>query len=107
MFSRLRAAEGLETRPILISTSSIALQNAVRDEYLPFLSSLLLEDGRIDRPLRAVIRKGKAHYVCDERLEQRLRSVDFKRKNRKAGAALLSLRKHLDNDEGFQLIGYV
>ncbi len=106
VFSRLRAAEGLEARPILISTSSIALQNAVRDEYLPFLSGLLLEDGWIDRPLRAVIRKGKAHYVCDERLERRLRSVDFKRKNRKAGAALLSLRKHLDSDEALHLSGY-
>lgn len=71
-FSRFRAASGLALRPILISTSSIALQNAVRDEYLPLLSDLLTADGMIAEPLQAVIRKGKSHYVCDERLENRL-----------------------------------
>ena len=32
-------------RPILVSTSSIALQNAVQREYLPLLSNLLMTDG--------------------------------------------------------------
>lgn len=32
------------SRPVLISTSSIALQRAVRDEYLPLLSTVLTED---------------------------------------------------------------
>lgn len=45
-------------RPILISTSSIALQNAVQTEYLPLLSHVLQEDGVIDHPLQALIRKG-------------------------------------------------
>ena len=32
--------------------------------------------GRIlTKPLKAVIRKGKSHYVCDERLDRRLRQV--------------------------------
>lgn len=106
VFCRVRAADGLEARPILISTSSIALQDAVRDEYLPFLSGLLLEDGLARRPIRAVIRKGKAHYVCDERLEYRLRTVDMKKKNPKAREALLSLREHLDSDEVLHLSGY-
>ena len=48
------------------------------------------------RPLRAVIRNGKAHYVCDERLEQRLRQVDLNKKNQRARVALLSLRHILD-----------
>ena len=43
-----------------------------RDEYLPFLSNLLMADGMIAQPIQAVIRKGKGHYVCDERLERRL-----------------------------------
>ena len=51
------------SRPILISTSSIALQKAVRDEYLPFLSTVLIADGMIAEPIQAVIRKGKSHYV--------------------------------------------
>ena len=71
--SRAPVSSRLERRPILISTSSIALQNAVRDKYLPLLSDLLTADGMITEPLRAVIRKGKSHYVCDERLERRLR----------------------------------
>ena len=60
------------SRPVLVSTSSIALQKAVRDEYLPFLSAVLTADGMISVPIEAVIRKGKSHYVCDQRLERRL-----------------------------------
>jgi len=106
MYSRFRADCGLETRPILISTSSIALQNAVRDEYLPFLSSALLADEMVTKPIQAVIRKGKAHYVCDERLEHRLQDVASKKKNKRAKEALLSLREHLDSDEAPYLSGY-
>lgn len=103
---RCRAAEGLALRPIIISTSSIALQNAVRNEYLPFLSAVLLADGLLAAPLQAVIRKGKAHYVCDERLEQRLRQVDLQKKNPQVGTALLSLRHTLDMDGTAGLSGY-
>lgn len=106
VFSRFRAASGLEARPILISTSSIALQTAVRDEYLPFLSGLLLEDKQISQSIQAVIRKGKGHYVCDERLERRLGQLDLSKKNWKAGTALLTLRQKLDMDEVAYLSGY-
>ena len=77
VFLRSRAARGLANWPILISTSSIALQNAVLDEYLPFLSSVLIEDQMTKYPIRAVLRKGKNHYVCDERLKRRLQAVDL------------------------------
>ena len=106
VYHRFRAASGLPVRPILISTSSIALQTAARDEYLPLLSSLLAEDGMITQPLQAVIRKGKSHYVCDMRLEQRLGQLDLQKKNWKAGAALLSLRGQLDMDEAAHLSHY-
>lgn len=79
-FSRALNRENIPFQPILISTSSIALQTAVREEYIPFLSSVLLEDKLIQAPIRAVIRKGKGHYVCDERLMRRLRQVDLERK---------------------------
>ena len=105
-FSRFRAASGLAMRPILISTSSIALQNAVRDEYLPLLSELLTADGMITEPLQAVIRKGKSHYVCDERLEQRLGQLNLNKKNWRAGAALLTLRGQLDVSEAAHLSRY-
>jgi len=105
-FLRLRSANGAAFRPILVSTSSIALQNAVQSEYLPFLSDALLEDGLTDQSLNAVIRKGKSHYVCDIRLEQRLGQLDLSKKNWKAGKALLSLREQLDMDAADHLSNY-
>ena len=50
VYSRFRAACGLGAKPILVSTSSIALQTAARDEYLPLLFDVLTEDGMIDHP---------------------------------------------------------
>ena len=106
VYSRFRAASGLEPKPILISTSSIALQSAVLGEYLPLLSGLLLGDGMIAKPLQAVIRKGKSHYVCEERLERRLGQLDLQKKNWKAGTALLTLRGQLDMSEAAHLSHY-
>ena len=105
-FLRFRATSGQRFRPIIISTSSIALQNAVITEYLPTLSAMLVEDGMIDQPLRAVIRKGKSHYVCDRRLEQRLGQLDLSKKNWKSGRAVLSLREQLDMDTAAHLSCY-
>ena len=106
VYHRFRAASGFPARPILISTSSIALQTAARDEYLPLLSSLLAEDGMITQSLQAVIRKGKSHYVCDDRLERRLGQLDLRKKNWRAGNALLALRNELDMDEIAHLSHY-
>ena len=106
VFNRSRAAKGLANQPVLISTSSIALQNAVLEEYLPFLSSVLIEDQMTRTPIRAVLRKGKSHYVCDERLKRRLQAVDLTRKSPRVREALLSLRHHLDLDMAEHLSGY-
>ena len=106
VYHRFRTADGLANQPIIISTSSIALQRAVMNEYLPLLSSILMADGKLAEPLRAVVRKGKAHYVCDQRLQSRLRRVDMEKKNPQAAAALLSLRDHIDMDEAAHLSGY-
>lgn len=105
-FLCFRATSGQKFQPILISTSSIALQNAVQNEYLPLLSDALMADGLTDQPLRSVIRKGKSHYVCDHRLERRLGQLDLSKKNWKAGRALLSLREQLDMDAAAHLSGY-
>ncbi len=95
-FHHFHAASGANVRPILISTSSIALQNAVLNEYLPLLSDALTADGLLSEPIQAVIRKGKSHYVCDERLERRLAQVNLQKKNPRAAKVLLSLRDRLD-----------
>ena len=52
--------ENIPFQPILISTSSIALQTAVREEYIPFLSSVLLEDKLIQAPSGRSFEKEKA-----------------------------------------------
>ena len=101
-----RFGTGSSHRPIIISTSSIALQNAVQTEYLPLLSCTLLADGQIDKPLLSVIRKGKGHYVCDERLQRRLRQVNFQKKYPAAADALRSLKDTLDMDKVPHLSGY-
>lgn len=88
---RCRRRERAAFQPVVISTSSIALQKAILSDYLPFLSRLLLE-GMIAEPLLAVIRKGKSHYVCDERLEGRLRRTNTERKNQRNLEALYSSR---------------
>lgn len=92
--------------PIIISTSSIALQNAIKDEYLPLLSELLLEDGIIRRPITSVIRKGKSHYVCDKRLEFRLRKVQKSGKRGQEQTELNSLWKDFDLDTVTYLSDY-
>lgn len=106
VFHRFRAAMGTEPKSLLISTSSIALQSAILNEYLPLLSRQLMADGLLDSPVRAVIRKGKSHYVCDERLVRRLRNVDLSKKNKLAADALLSMKDHLDLDAAEYLSSY-
>ena len=57
--------------PVVISTSSVALQDAILNEYLPDLSAVLLSEGIITAPITAVVRKGKERFVCDARLAER------------------------------------
>ena len=57
--------------PVAISTSSVALQDAILNEYLPDLSAVLLSEGIITAPITAVVRKGKERFVCDARLSER------------------------------------
>lgn len=86
------------SRPLVISTSSVALQEAILGEYLPFLSKVLLSNSVIDEPLTAYLRKGKERFVCDERLSQRLKAVAGTKKNAKQLAALRSLMLRYDLD---------
>lgn len=95
-----------EQRPVVISTSSIALQKAILTEYIPFLSRILQENGTIQTPIKAVVRKGKEHFVCDERLAQRIVAIEEKNKNALQKEALLSLKEYYDMDEVSNLSGF-
>ena len=104
---RDEAATGIAPyQPAVISTSSIALQDAILKEYIPFLSRVLLEEGIIRMPLKAVVRKGKEHFVCDSRLKLRLAAIEEKKKNEKQKAALLSLKTYYDLDQVHDLSGF-
>ena len=105
-FFRCRAKDGLPSQPVLISTSSIALQKAIITEYLPFLSRVLMEEGSMEEPLKAVIRKGKSHYVCDRQLEERMHTANLSLMNQDRVIELQSLQKRLDLDETEHLNNY-
>lgn len=62
-------------QPVVISTASVALQEAILQEYIPFLSSVLLQYGYFNRPIQAVLRKGKERFVCDLHLLERQRQM--------------------------------
>ena len=92
---------------LTISTSSVALQNAITKEYLPTLSRILAEDGLLAKPIHAVIRKGRERYVCDWRLMQRLKQITVsERISPTRKAALKQLGRFVDLDEAAGLSGY-
>lgn len=94
-------------RTLTVSTSSIALQNAITKEYLPALSRILVKDGQLAKPIRAVIRKGRERYVCDWRLMQRMKQASAsKRVNAARKAALRQLCSVVDLDEAVGLSGF-
>ena len=71
LYPKMQYAE-MSNMPIVIATSSIALQRAILTEYIPSLSNILVENGVIKEPLTAVIRKGKEHYICARKLHEYL-----------------------------------
>ena len=94
-------------QPVVVSTSSVALQEAIVGEYLPFLSRIFLENHIIQKPVRAAVRKGKERFVCDVRLAQRLEAVEGKKKNSGQLEALRSLRVYYDLDSVTGLSGLI
>ena len=76
VFLNYRSRSQLPFQPLIITTSSIALQTELHNAYIPQIAEILSEDGwDIDQSALSVIRKGKRHYVCDHQLEWRLREV--------------------------------
>lgn len=63
------------SQPTIISTSTIALQKALTEEYIPQISMILMEHRIIEQPLTFVVRKGKSHYACDDRVRNYRSSI--------------------------------
>jgi ATP-dependent DNA helicase DinG len=64
--------------PIIVATSSIALQRAIVQDFIPELSGILEDGGIIRKPLSCFIRKGKEHYLCEKRLKAFYDDTDAK-----------------------------
>lgn len=85
--------------PVVISTASVALQEAILKEYIPFLSHILIQYGYIDEPIQAVLRKGKERFACDARLaERRLQMVRRGERFARRAALLRTANQCLDLD---------
>lgn len=95
-----------DSRPIVISTSSIALQDALLGEYIPYLSEILVAGEIRKQPIRAVLRKGKEHFVCDERLAFRTGAVRERRENTRQKEALDGLIRTFDLDTASSLSSF-
>ncbi|MCL2821571.1 MAG: hypothetical protein FWD38_12235, partial [Oscillospiraceae bacterium] len=54
--------------PILIATSSSSQQKALVNDFIPELSRILMDAEIIKQPITVVLRKGREHYVCENRL---------------------------------------
>lgn len=86
-------------RPVVISTASIALQNAILTEYIPFISDVLIQNGYIQKPICAVLRKGKERFACDRRLLIRQKQIGIRGERfRRRAAALRAANQCLDLD---------
>ena len=86
-------------RPVVISTASITLQNAILEEYIPFLSDALIQNGYIREPICAVLRKGKERFICDVRLLIRQKQISARGKRFRKRATMLGEAKQcLDLD---------
>ena len=85
-------------KPIIIATSSIALQKAIIEEYIPKLSKILLEEGIIKTPISVAMRKGREHYICERDLKHYL-SYEKNHTTRETLNAILDPRTGIDLGE--------
>lgn len=95
--------------PITITTSSIELQKSIVEKDIPNLSKILMEYAVIDKPLTAIIRKGREHYLCLRRLEDYTKNISrYENKYSNILSALEIFRKNsvIDLDK-VKLPGYV
>ena len=95
----------MKFRPLIISTSSIALQTELHRDYIPRLANVLTADGwKINPSELSVIRKGKSHYVCERQLERRLREMS--RNSPRRREKLLALQNEADMDRAGTVSNY-
>lgn len=73
-FDRLYRFQGY---PVTITTSGIELQKSILEKEIPALSEMLLSADMIEKPITAVLRKGKEHYFCPRRYRDYLDTLEL------------------------------
>ena len=100
-----------DLRATIISTSTIALQKALTEEYIPQISGILQEHRIIERPLSFAVRKGKSHYACDDRVRNYLSSIRHNNcpedEKLRITLTVLSMGKCSNDLDGLDLTDYV
>ncbi|MFI3238276.1 MAG: ATP-dependent DNA helicase [Lachnospiraceae bacterium] len=96
-------------RSAVIATSTIALQKALTEEYLPQISKSLMQERIISHELKYVVRKGKKHYICDRRLESYAKSISTNKEDLELVQYLDMLRRneHMIDLDFLQFSKYV
>ncbi len=84
----------------VIATSTIALQKAILNEYLPQISKVLMQNEVIDKPLKYIVRKGKSHYICENKLKV---LVNIMSKNHSDDLKLSDLRELMYDQRQIEL----
>lgn len=94
--------------PTVITTSSIELQKAIINDYLPSISRMLIDEGILASELTCVLRKGKSHYICHKRLKHYTQTLKGTKKNRDELQALENLveSKSIDLDNAKTISSY-
>lgn len=84
--------------PYVIATSSIELQNAIINDFIPKLSKILLKEQILNRPLTAALRKGKQNYICDKKLLSYIKDLQGSENSEKCIKALVKLSMDCETD---------
>ena len=92
------------SKPITITTANIELQTALVEKEIPKLSQCLMDYNIINRPLTAVLRKGREHYFCKKRFKDFLTTI--KRTPEKYGNLIETFEKPDFEDRAFDLDRY-
>lgn len=91
-------------QPVTITTSSIELQRSIVNKEIPRLSALLQKYNIIDKPLTAVVRKGKSHYFCIRRFRNHIEQLKRHKDDYSIAISLLSEMEKLSH--GIDLDNY-
>jgi hypothetical protein len=76
--------------PLMIITRDLSAAYEIAESYLQWLSKNLVNHGLINQPVTSVVHMSRMNYICDVKLERRIRAISG---NNKYAAELAVLKK--------------